>query len=1648
MSDDKLHNLTPSGQAHDTVSPQQGEQDVTAGAATSDKVKHRLIRPKWLRRTLRCLLGVLIFILLIPVLIYVPFIQDWLKDVACYFVSDATGMTVKVDKFRLKFPVDVQLDGVLVLTEKGDTMVQARSLVADVKMLPLLHLDAQINRVDLMDGKYLMMSEDSSMTMRLQAGQLSFVEGSDLNLKASRINLRRPVIKNADISLVQDVWKQTPDSVASPPVEWMITADKLQLQNVHFNMSMLPTIKDLDVTIGDGLLTQAVIDLKHYDIHAAELTIRDGQAKYVTPTAHYIATHPAPVDTISPPSPPYTIRIGKADLNFTHALYCTDSVKPQPGFDPAYIEVSDVDISLQDFYNQASTLRLPIKSITAKERSGLAITSGFGDIAIDSLGINLSDLNVTTPNSAIQGNAFLSYQLMALNPSAPVNAQVSGYIGWDDLYAYMPSLKSTLGKLPNRDPINLNVDVAGTLTAVDIVKLDVSVKRFLALKAKGRINNPMEMSKLTANIYLDGHLEDAGVLNRWFGPQLRSMGVKIPMFGIKGHVDYAPNDYKAKLALKSSVGDASVDGSFNMNAERYDADVQLHNFDVTGVMPSLGVGALTGHITARGAGFDPTKSSANTDIRADMNTLVYQGNNLAPIMLDATLANGDYDIDIEGTNPNLDLTLSAVGNLTGNNLSTDMQADIRHLDLHKLGFMPTESNGAAYFRLNGTADISTYYCDLDASLYDLDWNYSGANYTIPQAFDATFISDAQSTVLDLYSDGLTVNLDAQSPLKSLMASLPKTFDMVMKQVELQDLDMESISSSLPNLTLDVDMTGTGLVDHFIADTGYKFDTLKISLKNDSVITGNINVLEAGNASMTLDTVTIDLSQRGRMLNYKAHIGNRPDNLPEFAEINISGYVGANRLSTYLRQKNSEGKEGYRLGLTAALMDSVINVHLTPLNAMIAYKPWTVNDDNYIQIGPGKRIQADMTASSEGSSIRLFTPERTDSLQSLQVQIANLHIQDFLQMDVLAPPIKGDLNSDLTLVYRGNAITGTGTLGVKQLSYDNKLIGDLDLDVRAGMGFTGNSGGKIGLLYNGNEVAVVRGYMLNDSTAANRADGVPTAFELELKEFPMAMANPFLPAEYMQLTGHLNGKMKMTGEFTAPVLNGSLTCDTAGIRVPMANTTIRLDNNNPIVVDNNILRFNKFDLYAANDNPIQLDGSVDATSLSNILIDLALDGDNVALVDNKRTTDELYGKLFINLDATAKGPLSFLDIDASMSILPATDIYYTYATMTGSLQQSNTTDVVRFVQFNDTTHVEVPDSVTAPSSMNMRINASLNIVNGTKATVNLSTNGTDKVTLSPYGELSYTQNYMGDMRLNGSLFLGTGFARYSIPMIGEKTFNFDEGSYVNWSGELMNPALHINATDRVKANVQQEGVDSRLIYFDVGLAISGNLSAPKVTFDLATDDDMTVQNELLSMTAEQRSASAMHLLLTNSYTGPGVKASANLSNPLYSFLEGQLNSWAAKTIKGVDLSFGIDNYKQTVDGEKSTTTSYSYQVSKSLFDNRFKIIVGGNYSTDAQADENFAENLISDISFEYALKQSTNLNMYLRLFRHTGYESILEGEVTETGVGFVMRRKLNDLRSLFRFGHRKKKSEQTDSLPSDNILIALPTDSLNKAHEDE
>ena len=69
------------------------------------------------------LCAVVLVLVLLPMLLYIPFIQNYAKNIACEQVSEATGWDVSVDRLLLKFPLDLSVDGVLVLDEQRDTMI-------------------------------------------------------------------------------------------------------------------------------------------------------------------------------------------------------------------------------------------------------------------------------------------------------------------------------------------------------------------------------------------------------------------------------------------------------------------------------------------------------------------------------------------------------------------------------------------------------------------------------------------------------------------------------------------------------------------------------------------------------------------------------------------------------------------------------------------------------------------------------------------------------------------------------------------------------------------------------------------------------------------------------------------------------------------------------------------------------------------------------------------------------------------------------------------------------------------------------------------------------------------------------------------------------------------------------------------------------------------------------------------------------------------------------------------------------------------------------------------------------------------------------------------------------------------------------------
>lgn len=1618
------------------------DTDTTSQSAVSSASQEPAPKPekhhRWLRRVLYAVGGLLLIVILLPVMLYIPPVQDFAVKTATRIVAEKTGMKIGIDKLRLKFPLDLSLQGVSVIEASGDTMVMAKEVLADVKMRPLINLDVQINRLRLIDGYYRMLSPDSSMLMKIRAGLLEVDSKSSADLRTNTINLNEATLKNGDVTLSMDVWKQTPTPQDTTSVPFYITAGRLNIEGLKFTMMMLPTIDTLNFYAKKLTLDRGVIDLRTNNISIGDVAASDGDALMLAPSMEYVKEHPAPVaDTISS-SAPTTVKADRISLSNFNARYAVKDAPEVEGFDASDIRVSSLNLSLENFFNRATDLTLPITSMSGMEQCGLTITEGSGVFSMDSTGMMLKDFRVLTPYSSIAATAALPNALLEMQPTALLDVDIDAQLGLNDINSFMPSVGAFTSALPKGTSLNARVIADGELGDADISRFDAALPGVISLRAKGKARNALDLKNLVANLTFDGELTDPKVITNIVPMQ----GVKIPSFTISGHASAERENYAADFKLLTPKGQVAANGKVGLNSERYDASVEVRNLNVGYFIENPAIGPVSANLTASGAGFNPEKKSTHTDVKLDLASAVYNKHELKDIRMLVSLNDGDFTFRANSPSPLLDFDISGNGNIDENDYRADITANLRMVDLQGLGMSETPNAGSASLRLSGTASPHTWIYDVDLDIAKIDWVMDTEHIVVPDSVMLKLNSGESDTRVLLQARGTNAEFHARSGLQGLIDRFSSLGALLPQMIESKRLDVPVLEQNLPEFTLTADASGSGIASEFLGPSGMSFNDFSMRLGKDSIISGDMRLLQLNTGSMSLDTITLGLNSRRNLLDYKIHLGNRPGTFDEFAQVNMSGYAGENRLSAFLNQRNIKGKTGYRLGFTASLADSIMSVRFTPLKATIAYLPWTFNMDNYVDVNMNDyHLNANLLASSDNSSILLKTEPGTDGKESLHMNLKNIRVEDFLQMALNAPPVKANINSDMRVRYTGKALVGKGNLDISDLYYDRQRVGDFNITLQAGMGKSGKSAGKVGLLVDDKEAAAVQFVLAPDSLDKNKGL-IAERLKLVLTEFPLSIANPFFPPRTMKLSGALNGDMSLSGSFTNPQLNGSIACHDVALFFNMLGTNFKFGGD-PITVVDNVLDFHEFNVRAVNDNPLTLKGTVDARKLSDIRFDLSADARNMQLVGGKNSNSDMTGKLFVDLDASVKGPISMMDINAYVNVLPTTDVTYNMEMASDALNaQKRAEGMVEFVNFNDS--VKVVDADTLASSLAMRIVAQAVISQGSQVTVNLGDDG--KVECNPSGTLNYFQNFLGDMKLNGTLYTGSGLVNYTIPYVQKKfTFDFDRNSHITWSGDIMNPALDVDASNTVKANIQMGG-NTRLVNFLVSLAITNTLSAPSVVFNLSTDDDVSISNELQAMTADQRQQQAISLLLTGRYSGPSAKTVGGnfLNNSLYNVLTSTLNTLAANAIKGVDINFGVDQYQTGNNGNTSTATSYSYQVSKSLINNRFKILVGGNYTT-GSADENFQQNLISDIAFEYILKQTNNMSLNARLYRHTGFESVLEGEITETGVGLSLRRRLAYFTEITHFGlsklWKKKKPVVPDTVKADREEISLPADSL-------
>ena len=241
-------------------------------------------------------------------------------------------------------------------------------------------------------------------------------------------------------------------------------------------------------------------------------------------------------------------------------------------------------------------------------------------------------------------------------------------------------------------------------------------------------------------------------------------------------------------------------------------------------------------------------------------------------------------------------------------------------------------------------------------------------------------------------------------------------DSITAQFDQKVIDQPAIKRLLPTMKLHIESKRNNpIADLLKSRQNIDFKELLIDVNTSPTtgINGSSYLYSLNYDSTRIDTIRLNLTQKGERLSYQGQIRNNKKN-PQFVfNTLIDGHIHEHGALAGLRYYDSHGKMGVRLGATAEMEKGGIRFKLMPDRPTLGFKEFNLNKDNYIFLGSNHKIQAkvDLIADDK-TGLKLYT-ENQDStmLQDLTVSVNRLDLGEVTSVIPYLPRITGFLNGD-------------------------------------------------------------------------------------------------------------------------------------------------------------------------------------------------------------------------------------------------------------------------------------------------------------------------------------------------------------------------------------------------------------------------------------------------------------------------------------------------------------------------------------------------------------------------------------------------------------------------------------------------------------
>ena len=1659
---------------------------------------------KTLRILLWCVVSIIALLLLLIVLIQVPSIQNYAKDKAITYLHNKIKTKVSLDHISIKFPKDIVLEGFYFEDQKKDTLLAGKRLEVDVDLFKLVSSELEINSVSLenvnanisrnKDGvfnfDYIIKAFESKepkvedpdakpfkiSVVKVNLDNVKFSFKDDFSKNDVKVNLTHfdtkfkefdldkmnfdiPNIKLDGLKLVLD--QDAVEKIAEVSVETVDTISKRKDFNLKLGKISLSKIDiaydnkdsklDSGIKLGNLDLSVNKIDLNNQllDFDTFELKNLKGNLRLGTKDKQIKTPN---LDSTAIKQAGWKVKLN--DIEIQDVAFKFDDMQSKPvlkGIDYSHLDLDQLNFKAEKLYYGNDTISGNIKALTANDKSGLQIQSLKTNFFYGPKNAYLNDLYLKTPQTLLQNKVKVAYSSIATiskdlgNLSLDANLNQSK-IGFKDILLFVPDLQKTNPFKSNPNAIlYLNTRLSGKIKDLDIPQFEMSGIGTTKVSLSGKIKGLPDAQKAYYDLDIKKVSSTAKDIYSFVPTGTIPKNIQLPsQLNLQGKFKGSVQNFKTNLALNSSFGNAKVDGLFDQRVkkkEKYDATVYLLNFDVGRLIKNDSIGKITLKAKVKGNGLDPKTARAQFDglvQKAVFNRYTYKD-----LALKGNIANGSFAVKSGMKDPNLHFDLVANGDTKDKYPSIKLKLNLDIADLEKLNLHA----GPMKLRGNIDADIANSNPDFLNGKVFLS-NVQVLQAAEPIVLDSMRIiafADNTRNNIKISSQFLKAEVDGKYKLTTLASAIKKSLS---KYIDLKNpkVNGESDEQRLAfTLKIDNDPILFKLVPKLtglepINITG-KYNNVTDSLEVKGTIP---RIVYADN---TIADGKINIEAKENALEYMVSVATIESGSLKIPFTSLSGKVENNLLTYALEVKDVKDKQQYFIAGEFKTEDSKNIFKIDAENFILNYDKWNIDSENAIEFG-GKRLYINkFYLANSGNELKIQSQGEQDNAP-LKVEFVNFKIETIMNIvkkdEIL---MQGLINGNAVVENVMTKPTFTSDLKVDQFAFRGEPVGDITIKVdnktnnllAANVTVTGQD----------NDVNLNGNYKIDNGNLD---------FDLNLKKLNIKSIQGFSMGNIKEGTGYLAGNFKITGNASAPKVNGELNFKETGFRVTKLNSFFKTQNEK-ITLQNDVITFDKFTFHDENDNELTINGTIKSADYTNFDFGLTVVADDFRAIHSKEVDNDLfYGDLILDTKLNIKGTLANPVIGGNININKDTKF-------TVVLPQSDPSIADRegIVEFVDEDNMYLKQTIAMENQLNqsqligMDVSVEIAIDKEAELTLVIDKGNGDYLNLKGEAQLTGGIDPSGKTTLTGKYEFSEGAYEMNFNMIRRK-FDIQKGSSITWNGEPTMASLNITAIYKVETapidllgnqlptdNPTVRNTYKQKIPFQTLLKMNGELLKPEITFDIVLPDgNYDVSTDVVSLTQTkleqlrqepaELNKQVFALLLLNRFIGEnpfasesgGTSAESLARQSVSKILSQQLNDLAGELITGVQLEFDLESTDDYTTGTRENRTDLNVGVSKKLLNDRLKVTVGSSFAVEGQERANEeSNNIAGDVALDYQLTKDGRY--MVRAYRKNEYQVAVEGQVVETGVAFIITMSYNKFRELFHRSAAEKEMIKEEKL---------------------